>query len=344
MKVCDSLFEKIEIDNEGETYFCCEGRVARHSIGNVFKNNFNSVWNSEIAVKMREEALNGKYPYCNSKICHKLVNNIDEHFCEKQEHFKPIMDKYPKQISFPIDQDCNAKCIFCRDKIEIATEEELNALRKKLNEIYIPMCKDVEYLTVNNLGDAFSSRFSREFIKTISEKYPNVQFIIMTNGIAATPNLINELSLPGKIKEFDVSVNAVNAKTHKIIFRNNGFKQLLNNLKYIAKLKKENKIENLNFNFVICKYNWKEMKPFIKFAKKHNAKVNFWEVRDYHQNSLENQYTDIAVHLPLHKDFKRFSKYLSDKIFDDNDINLSPVIKKIRNEILSSNRWFFFKF
>ena len=338
MRVCDAIFEKIEIDNDGESYFCCEARVKRFSIGNVFKNDFEKVWNSEIAVKIREEALKGKYPYCNAKVCHKLVNNPQEHFREQEEHFKPIMEKYPKQISFPIDQDCNAKCIFCRDKIVVASEEELSNLRKKLHKIYLPMCKDVEYLTVNNLGDAFSSRFSREFMKEVSAVYPNIKFIIMTNGIAATKETIQELNLEGRIKEFDISINAVKSKTHKKIFRNNGFNFLLKNLEYIAELKKNNKIENLNFNFVICKYNWKEMKAFIKFARKHNAKINFWEVRDYYNDSLENKMKDMAVHNEISNEYKKFAKYLCSSIFDSEDVVLSPVIKEIREKELSNKK------
>lgn len=334
LKVCNFLFEKIEIDDDGETYFCCEARVARLSIGNIFKQDFLDVWNSELAVKMRENALQGKYPYCNSKICHKLVNNRDEHFCEVQSHFKTVMEKYPIQISFPIDKDCNAKCIFCRDKVEVATEDELNDLRNKLNNVYLPMCKDVEYLTVNNLGDAFSSRFSREFIRTVSEKYPNIKFVIMTNGICATPKLFKELNLEGRIKEFDVSINAVNEKTHYKIFRVKGFKQLRENLKYIAELKKSDKIENLNFNFVINKYNWKEMKPFIKFGFKHNAQINFWEVRDYYNNALDNKYEDMAVHIPQNKDYNKFRKYICSKVFEDKNITISPVIKDLRNNAL----------
>ena len=335
MKVCNSIFEKIEIDDSGETYFCCEGRVARFSIGNIFRQSFDEVWNSPIAIKMREKALQGEYPYCNAKVCHKLVNNIDEHFCEQQEHFQPIMQKGPTQISFPIDQDCSARCIFCRDDIRVASEPQLHDLRYKLHNIYLPMCKDVEYLTVNNLGDAFSSRFSREFIKTISETYPHIKFVLMTNGISATKELIYSLGLPGKIKEFDISINAINEKTHRKIFRIKGFKQLLKNLKYIAELKSQNKIDFLNFNFVICKYNWKEMKPFIAFAKKHNAKINFWEVRDYSGAPLENNYADMTVHREGDKGYNQFRRMLCDKIFDDEDVVISPVIKKIREDALT---------
>jgi MoaA/NifB/PqqE/SkfB family radical SAM enzyme len=334
LKVCNSIFEKLEIDDEGEAYFCCEERVVRQSIGNVFKQDFSDVWNSELAIKIRKASLEGKYPYCNAKICHKLVNNKEEHFCEAQEHFKPIMEKYPIQISFPIDQDCNAKCIFCRDKLEIATEERLNDLREKLNNIYLPMCKDIEYLTVNNLGDAFFSKFSREFIKTVSEKYPNIKFVIMTNGICATKELFKELNLEGRIKEFDVSINAVKQSTHEKIFRTKGFKQLQKNIEYIGNLKKEGKIENLNFNFVICKYNWKEMKPFIKYGFKHNAQINFWEVRDYYNNTLDNKYEDMTVHTPTSKEYQKFKKYICSKEFEQENITLSPVIKKIRAEAL----------
>ena len=186
------------------------------------------------------------------------------------------------------------------------------------------------------MGDAFAGRFSREFIKTVSQKLPNVKFRIMTNGILATKEIIQELNIEDKIEELDISVNAVKASTHRKIFRTNtaAFKQLLKNLEYLSSLK----VSDFTLNFVICNYNYKEMKKFVKFCQKYNAKASFWEVRDYFHDMLETKYEDIAVHLPAHKNHKKFKKLLSSKVFDNTQIILSPIIKEIRSEAVEETK------
>ena len=72
MKVCWELFNSIEITDDGSVYVCCEQRVYKISLGNIFKDKFEDIWNCEKLIKMREAALKGEYPYCNHGICEKL--------------------------------------------------------------------------------------------------------------------------------------------------------------------------------------------------------------------------------------------------------------------------------
>ena len=72
MKVCWELFNSIEMGTDGSVYVCCEQRVSKFSLGNIFRDKFEDIWNCEKLIKMREAALQGKYPYCNHGICEKL--------------------------------------------------------------------------------------------------------------------------------------------------------------------------------------------------------------------------------------------------------------------------------
>ncbi|MBQ9244751.1 SPASM domain-containing protein [bacterium] len=333
MKVCWELFNAIEIEEDGSVYLCCDHRLRKQAIGNIFKDNFDNIWNGDFVQKLREEALKGQYPHCNPKLCTYLANGDDRLFTDKEPNYKPALDYYPKRIAFPMGKDCNAKCIFCRDEIISSSKEEVENFNRLIDEIYIPISKNLEILTVNDGGDAFGSKFSRDLIAKFVKTYPNLKFKIMTNGICATKEFIQELNLENKMFELDISINTVNPETHYKIFRiKNGFNAIVKNLEYLATLKEKNLIPSFHLKFVVCNYNWKEMIQFVKFARKYHANCDFWEVRDYKNNCLENKIEDMSVHFETHPDYKKFKKLLSDPIFDSKDTTLSPVLTKIRNE------------
>ena len=331
--VCPMIFNAMEVKSDGNAYFCCEHRCNNIPLGNIYKDDLNGIWNSKLAVNIREEALKGKYPYCKGNICLRLAKEIPDFVpVESISNPEPVMTKTPSYIAISKINDCNARCIFCRDEIYKTSDNELNNIISILKDY-----KDLKCLTIWDSGDAFSL-ISQKFIKLISEEFPDLRFKLMTNGILADKELINELNLVNRIEEMDISINAVNAATHNKIFRTgkNAFKKLIKNLDYIKTLK----IDTFNINFVVCKYNWKEMKEFIKFGKKYNARVLFWEVRFYeNSDKLQNDYNDMAVHLPSHKDYKKFKKYLSSKVFEDENIIISPVLKKLRDESLNDKKF-----
>ena len=337
MKVCWELFNAIEITDDGSVYVCCEQRVSKFSVGNIFKDKFEDIWNCEKLVKMREAALKGEYPYCNHGICEKLSRGGVEKndlFIEALPSYKPVMTLFPIQIAFPLERDCNAKCIYCRDEIISSKKEQIELFNDKFNNIYLPIMKDVSIFTVNDMGDAFGSKLSRQVIKNIINRYPKIKFKLMTNGICAGEKFIKELDLENRIVEFSISINAVCEKTHYKIFRVRGWKLLLKNLKYISKLKRKmGKIPSFHFKFVVCSNNWKEMAKFVKFASKYGANADFWEVRDYW--TLENKYEDLAVHNETHKDFEAFVKSLVNPAFNEKHVVFSPLLMKLRNKAIS---------
>lgn len=332
MKVCKALFEYFELDKYGNCYFCCSNRIALFKLGNINEKSFDEIWNSDIAIKMREEALRGNYPYCQKNACTK---EIGEDLTDIKQNYQPYMNDYPLRVSFSISEDCNARCIFCRDKFIISNEDKMQELKNRFLNKCIPILKNTECIFIGDSEDPFASKLTMEIIKNIIEKYPKIKFHIQTNGILATKEKLRELNIEDKIETFIISVNAENAKTHSKIFRVSpkAFIMLKKNIENIALLKKENKIDRLVFNFVVNKYNYKEMVKFIKFAKKYDACINFWEVRNYHIN-LMTKYEDLAVHLPTHKEYKKLKNILSSSAFDNKNVHLFPCLKTIRENAL----------
>ena len=65
MKVCKEPFENIEITIDGNVYFCCSHDIEGKSIGNIYSQSFEEIWNSQKAIEMRTQILNNNYSYCN---------------------------------------------------------------------------------------------------------------------------------------------------------------------------------------------------------------------------------------------------------------------------------------
>lgn len=339
MKICEQIFDNIEIRENGEAFFCCEHGIHEIYLGNVHDESFDKIWNSEIAVDIRKNALEGKYPYCTHNICPKITNP-EEYFPPKKDDYKSIMQRGPIFVAFYLGEACNAKCIFCRDNIKIETKEKTEEYKKIFYSAYYPILKDVKTIQISNTCEIFYSDFFKEIIKKITEEFPQIKFRIITNGTLLTEENIKQLNLENKISELYVSINAATAKTHQKISRINAWKNLTKNLDYIKNIPSIQ--NNLHFTFVVCKHNYKEMKNFVKFAEKYNAKISFWEIRNHQNNSLENDYYELAVHLKEHKENNKLKKHLASKIFNQENVLLSPALKQLRDDELNKKTNSFF--
>lgn len=343
MLICAEPFEKIETDYDGSVYFCCAHHAYSKvntdncfSIGNIFENSFEEIWNSEKAIEIRTKILNNDYSLCANCNCIGLHNH-NEHFKEQSYLYQPVMEQSPIGVKLSHDEECNVNCIFCRNEIQRNSEEKMKKYDKLIDSLFIPLLKDTQFINPNISGDVFASRHSRKLVKAIIEKYPNIKFEILTNGVLATNNMLNELNLleGGKIRNLAISIHAVTKETYNKIVRNGNYDMLMKNIENITELRNKGLIRGLTFNFVVNSYNYKELADFARFAMDHNAYVCFWEIRDY-KSELSTHYKELAVHLPEHPEHNKLIEVLQDDIFDymiNNHIGeMNPVLANLRRK------------
>lgn len=324
MSFCKRPFEEIEIHNTGEVYACCPNWNKFYSLGNIFKDSFEDVWNSDKAIDLRARILNNDYSLCDYEGCAYLKQN---YFPNRYEYeCRPKMDTYPLTVKFVYDYECNIACSICRDKLKRLSDEELELLNSKIDTFFLPMLKSAKVLIINAYGDPFGSRHSRLVIKKAAEKYPNLKFDFHTNGILCDETHFKNLNItPEKIDKIRISIHAATAKTYDKIVRGGGiyFPQIIKNLKYLQRIRKQCDFP-VYIHFVITKFNYKEMPDFVKLAKKVNAIPCFWEFRQencaYPNN--DDNYIYREEH-PLHKDFL---KVLRNPILLTCKDNISPII------------------
>lgn len=319
VEFCPIPFEELEIHITGEVYTCCPNWNKFYSIGNIYKQSLEEIWNSDRAIELRKRLLNKDYSLCDKNCCPQVcLNNYKTKF---KTEYKEKMEEFPKSIKFVYDKECNIACKICRKEVKRNSDEKLEILNSKIDNFFLPMLQHSEKLIINAAGDPFASRHSRLLIKKAAQKYPNLKFDFHTNGILCDENNLKNLNItPDKIDKIRIPIHAATAKTYAKIVSHGEmyFPQIIKNLEYLSKLKKEYHFE-IYIHFVVTADNYKEIPAFLELAERLDVSPRFWEFRQSccsypmeenieitnETHPLHNELVEI-MNLPIVKSYKHF--------------------------------------
>lgn len=332
---CPNPYILAEIMPYGNVYPCSCAWIKNYSFGNVFEQSFDEIWNGAKAQEFREKLYNNDFSYCPG--CQNL-EILEEINSEEPK----LISESPERILLGLDDFCDVKCVFCRDKNFVNESLIPKDKESKLLEILTPWFEKAKYVKTNAVGEVFSSKASRDLIKNIADLFPHIQFEIITNGIWATKHNLEKLNLIDRISMLTVSLHAMTEKTYNKIVSGGNFKRVMENIEYFSHLKNTGKIERLELHFTVTSLNYKEMKDIIKFARKTGAKVRFLGL-DCAKN-LDDIYKKINIVNPTHPQYNDFVRAVtSSEIINSKDIvlqgleyfiNLKPVsfVESLKNK------------
>lgn len=343
---CRRAFQSVEIHQDGSICVCCPAWNKFYMLGNIFEGDFESAWNSEMAIELRTRILNNDYSLCDVENCPALFNKrLDpKSFDSSFPHYEisdgggylPIMKEYPKEVKFCYDAECNIVCEMCRDSVYMNSDDLLNKYDSMIETKFLPLLKNAQLVTINAQGDPFASRHSRKLIAAISQKYPDIKYEFHTNASTCTPDILEKLNVTDKIKIMRVSLHAASAKMYGQIVRNGDkiFPVTMKNLEYISQLRKKYSVPfEFYIQFVVMAKNYKEMPRFVELAEKLGAVPVFWEYLNNIGHS-ENKQADLkSVHLknhPKHKDFIKTLKHSNMY----RGCHLSPLLQKLQQGLI----------
>ena len=181
----------------------------------------------------------------------------------------------------------------------------------------LKFAENVNYVNLLGSGEPFYSRHTRHLIQELINKYPDIRFKIMTNGVFMDEKNINELGIAYNIDGISVSLDCVKSETYEKIFRADNFNTVLKNIKHMAKWKKEGKIGWMVINFVIHSLNYKEMVDFAKLAQKLDVIAFFSVYRPWLSSKMCERYDEVAVFEPENEHYEEFVKILQNPVFKD---------------------------
>ena len=322
-EICKVPFGFIEIFGNGDVYTCCSSYIKDGCLGNIFKDKFENIINSEKALKIRHNVLNKNYSMCNLKLCSPNTMPFAHQLNSKYTNleYKEYISKV-SVIKFTYDFDCNVKCKSCRDNIYRNSVDRIKELDEMAQKYFLPILKYTDKVCLIGSGDPLSSKHTRNFINMIVKEYPNIKFDLHTNGLLLNEQILNSLNIIDKLSVIQISIHSASKEVYDKIVLNGNYDTLRNNLMFVSKLKNSNVLEDYHINFVVSKTNIKDAKKFVSLGKEIGAKCFFWTLRDFGTDYCKNE---IPSNYKLHKIFKS-------KLFDNKMVNLNPHLNYVHQK------------
>lgn len=330
MSYCVNPFQDLIVNIDGSVFLCCPPFVDNKSIGNIFYDTLENIWQGDRAKKFRDSIIDLSYRYCNRNLCG------GGYLCDSREYIDTLQKiKKPASVTLDIDGTCNLKCPMCREDYF----KDFNLIEKLEPIIYssiIPfLASDVLELKMNGRGEFFTSSICKKIAKEACSLNSKLRLVLWTNGILCNEENINEIGGFDKISKIRVSCHATSEKTYNKIMvsdNKNNFKTLMKNLEWLASQKIDTKVEIV---FVVSSINYKEMKDMMKFAKKIGLFVVFWAIDD-RSSYTNNHMSELDISNSHHKKHKEFLKILKDSIFDEG-CEFVGYLNTLRNNIRANN-------
>lgn len=266
---CPNPYILAEIMPYGNVYPCSCGWIKGYSFGNIFEQSFGEIWNGEKAQNFRQKLYDNDFSLCPG--CQNL-----EILQETDDESAKLISEPPERILLGLDEFCDVRCIFCRSQdYKIDNNLIPEDKKDKLIDILAPWLEKAKYVKTNAVGEVFASKTSRDLIKQIADRFPNIKFEIITNGIQCTKENIEKLNLTDRISMMTVSLHAIKEKTYNKLVKGGNYKQVIKNLEYLSELKKAGKIERFELHFTVTSINYKEMPKMTEYARQIGANVRF---------------------------------------------------------------------
>jgi sulfatase maturation enzyme AslB (radical SAM superfamily) len=180
-----------------------------------------------------------------------------------------------------------------------------------------------ETIYLNGGGDFCASKHSRKLLKLLKrEQFPNLKFLLISNGQALNERVFRDLDLYGRVQEIQISIDAARPETYRMVRRGGSFDRLLDNLATLDGLRfSRGERFKFEFNFVVSSLNFREMAEFVQLGRRfHVDAINFMAIRSWGHLS-PSEFAALNIFNPCHPCHQEFLQAvqvpeLSDPIVD----------------------------
>jgi len=320
-RVCKVPFQRFEVLEAG-TYLCCPGWLST-PVGNCFAQPWEDVWNSPNAEAIRASMHDGSYRFCKKMTCPMIQSGTIPHaeaLAAESDDWKEIvrtkktkMDKGPANVSLVYDRSCNLRCPSCRTSGYMADSETRDRIEEMQEKNIIPMLRHAKMMFVTGSGDPFASRNFRSLMMRLGpEDYPDLRFLILTNGMLLTRKEWEKFpNLHGRIKRLRISIDAATKETHETLRLGAKWSVMLENMEFFGELKQKGLVEEFSLAFIVQQENYKEMGSACELAERLGAEIWFTRLANWGTFTKE-EYLRKAVFLSSHPEYPQFLEAMQD--------------------------------
>lgn len=270
--VCYSPFINVFISSDNNVYTCPECMVQPFDeiyLGNLSETTFDKIWKSKKAKAFQSYARKGDYSFCRMQICANRTNFHMQVLANYLKENKPKkLQSIPKIVTFGEDVKSIINCTM--------VDSEIKEIDINLKDRYFEILKNADEVVFSHKTDPFSNKMTSDFIKEVAEKFPNIKFNLVSNGILFNKENCDKLGITDRLSNILIYVNASNKESYDLNVHNGDFDILKQNLLWLSSLKNENKLKNVFITFLVDKNNYKEMPEFLNFNNEVNSHALFW--------------------------------------------------------------------
>ena len=300
---CSVAWNTITIDEKARIFTCTCGGFVPFSVGTVDEfDSFDQIFNSPQAILTQQSIIKKEFKYCATQ------------FCGVESNSKITSDDSIHLI-INIDASCNLSCPSCRERIIFINDSDIISNKLKLaDKIYSWILNTDKrvIVEVSGDGDPFASLIYLDMVKLFA-KLPNIYFIIKTNGLLLKTHL-PKFNIPiERIRQLSISIDAASEQVYEIVRRGGKWKQLLENLEYLAVLG----IKDVVGHFVIQRANINDIIPFIDLCKHYNMYPSYTVLQDW---GTWHNFEEQCVHIKTSPYYEQFNTIVNNPDF----INFKP--------------------
>lgn len=327
---CQIPWQTLGINANGNAFICQSPSWIPIFVGNLFEaNNIFEILNSKQALQIRQEILEGRYFYCNSKICgffdyidtslyqsNVTVDQTPVAFIDSPELY---VNEIPHELVFDFDYTCNFKCPSCRNEYQNWNNHHIirpinNRIVEKIKTYVIDEIKNQSIVIRWCGGEPFMSEVYIELFEyIISTKKLNIQNIIQTNGSLFISKQDLLLRLLPYISDIRISFDAGTENSYKLTRVGGQWENLIKNVKFLVNIIKENNFATkVSADFVVQKNNYKDLPQYAELCKQLGIVVNItqkmwnwgsWDTDTFNEMNVYNPdhqlYNDVKHYFEL---------------------------------------------
>lgn len=340
---CALPFSYAEIHPNGKVYLCCPRYSGLRSIGNIFKDKPEALWNSYRAQQIRAGIHDGSFRHCDHSECPKLAgrnlalrtDRIESDVAAAAMRDRAVvLDRGPGIVKLCHDESCNLSCPSCRKGPMVAGKQRQATLRRMLRGFILPFLKDTTQLVLSGDGDPFASNHYRDVIKATAVENPGLRIGLHTNGVLCDDRAWDDLALDGRVESVEVSIDAALPETYAIVRRGGDFARLGRNIRMLGRRRAAGGIGSLELSFVVQAANFREIPAFIALGKEIGAdRIRFALIRHWRRAMSFFDFPRAQIWRAEHPEFHDFLAVLRDPLLDDRTVragDLAPYIAEAR--------------
>lgn len=314
-RICLKPFIELDV-LEGSSHLCCSAFLPT-SVGNLQTSSYETVWNGPTAQAIRASVLDGSYRYCNKRICPAIQTGslparstlaADPKWAEILETGETHMARGPEEVNLAYDRTCNLSCPSCRTERYAADDATRAGYKEMQEKAILPLMKNARTVFVTGSGDPFASKNFRQLMQQLTaQEYPDLKFIIMTNGMLFNRRQWDAFpSLHGRVQSLRISLDAATGPTHELLRRGARWETMLDNMKFAGELRAAGLVDDYMFTFTVQQDNYREMGDVVDLAHEMGAStIHFGRLTNWGAFTPA-EYAEKAIFVPGHAEYDAF--------------------------------------